>query len=363
MPVPNTMTMVYARNKVLGNSPGLSRMLPIPIGDARADGSGRFQLNAPRTSSSRYDTFGAVAIAPGYGLGWVDLDANADQPAADITLRPEDVIRGRLFDIQGMPAQGVTISVWEIRPLLPKVPALSIGCAEGVGFWWTNDDNFPAWPKPATADADGRFTVRGVGQNMRAFLTARHPRFALQQIDVETDGSSESKPITLALEPAKVITGRVIYADTGKPVPHAQLAVVTRNRHVPDFEADAEGRFRINPPSGDRYVENLVRWLPRRCPRRSFRSAWARARCRGPGPLLGSEAQARRDGRILGQVSDGRTDYSPSESLWFGQGATRESRRQAGRGTSSTPREHQNGRDPRLSRHAGERKGRPPRRR
>src|SRR6202034_4288796 len=64
-PVPNATNLVYARNKALGNSPSLSRILPIPIGDARANGSGQFHLDAPRISSSRYDTFGAVAIAPG----------------------------------------------------------------------------------------------------------------------------------------------------------------------------------------------------------------------------------------------------------------------------------------------------------
>ena len=56
-------------------------------------------------------TFGAVALAPGYGAGWVELDPDADQPAADITLRPEQVIQGRLFDVQGRPARGVTVSV------------------------------------------------------------------------------------------------------------------------------------------------------------------------------------------------------------------------------------------------------------
>ena len=61
----------------------------------------------------------------------------------------------------------------------------------------------------------------------------------------------------MALQPAQTITGRVTYADTGKPVPHALIAVfaMTRpRRHRPsDFQADAEGRFRINPMAGDRF--------------------------------------------------------------------------------------------------------------
>src|SRR5262249_32921971 len=105
-PVPNATTMVYAQSKALGHSPSLSRMYPLPIADARADGSGRFHIEAPRTSSARYDRFGAVALAPGYGAGWVELDPDAEQPVADITLRPEQVIQGRLFDLPCRPAAG-----------------------------------------------------------------------------------------------------------------------------------------------------------------------------------------------------------------------------------------------------------------
>ena len=38
-------------------------------------------------------------------------------------------------------------------------------------------------------------------------------------IEVETDDAPGAKSIRMALQPAKVLAGRVIYADTGKPVP------------------------------------------------------------------------------------------------------------------------------------------------
>jgi hypothetical protein len=72
-PVPGATVMVHARSLVYA-LPYISRPGSNPIGDARADGSGRFRLDAPRTSSSSHETFGAVALAPGYGVGWVELD-------------------------------------------------------------------------------------------------------------------------------------------------------------------------------------------------------------------------------------------------------------------------------------------------
>ncbi len=115
----------------------------------------------------------------------------------------------------------------------------------------------PAWPKPATTDAEGRFTSAAWAGISAVNLTINDPRFARQRIPVDTDGTSESKPVTLALEPAKIITGRITDADTGKPIPHAQVVILSYTETlatVNDFEADAEGRFRANPLSADRYM-------------------------------------------------------------------------------------------------------------
>ena len=232
-------------------------MRQVPIGDARADGSGRFRIDAPRTSSSRHESFGAVALAPGYGVGWVELDPDDDQPTADISLRPEQVIHGRLFDLQGRPVPDVTLSVASIRRDLPQArPAGARSRFDGVFYWWRRDANdFPAWPRPVTTDAEGRFTLRGVGRDLHASLTVHHPRFALQTIEVETDGASESKPMTAALAPAQIVNVRVTYADTGKPVPHAPLEVMAsrgRVAMVDESETDAEGRSRVNSWPADR---------------------------------------------------------------------------------------------------------------
>ncbi|MGO9465510.1 MAG: hypothetical protein ACLQIB_57865 [Isosphaeraceae bacterium] len=254
-PVPGATIVVHARSLAAGGARYPSGRSQIPIADARADGSGRFRIDAPRTSSSQHDAFGAVALAPGYGVGWVELDPDDDQPTVDISLRTEQVIHGRVFDLQGRPVPNVTLSVSSVRRVLPRAPGRVRNRFDGIAYWRTTANDFSAWPKPVTSNLEGRFTLRGVGQDLHAVLTVHNPRFALQRIEVDTDKASESKLLTAALVPAQVVTGRVTYADTGKPAPHAPLEVMASQGRVgvlAEFETDDEGRFRVNPPPADR---------------------------------------------------------------------------------------------------------------
>ena len=71
--------------------------------------------------------------------------------------------------------------------------------------------------------------------------------------------------MTTALEPAKVIIGRVTYADTGKPVAHTAISVRAYRggpAHASEYETDADGNFRANPFSTDRYAVSAgaARW-------------------------------------------------------------------------------------------------------
>jgi hypothetical protein len=251
-PVPGAMIVAHTRSLALGRPPYFMRQ--VPIGDARADRSGRFRIDAPRTSSLHHAGFGAVALAPGYGAGWVQLDPDDDQPTADIALRPEQVIHGRLFDVQGQPAPGVTVSVWSIHLDLPRALAAR-SVTDGVSFVGEAVNDFPGWPRPVLTDPEGRFTLRGLGRDLHVVLHLHHPRFALQRITFETNDASASKLLTAALAPAQILNVRVTYADTGEPVPHAPLRVMASQGKTgvnATFETDAEGRSRVKAYPTDR---------------------------------------------------------------------------------------------------------------
>ena len=117
-PVPNAAVMICSQAQGLGRAGLVEGIFPRLIGNSKADESGRFRLDAARTSSSRENTCVAVALSPGYGTGWVEFDPDANEPAAEIKLRPERVIDGRLFDVQGRPARDVLVLVQAIRRVL-----------------------------------------------------------------------------------------------------------------------------------------------------------------------------------------------------------------------------------------------------
>ena len=92
-PVPNATTMVYAGLKQPLRSDRLELMAPAAIGEAMSDASGRFRLDAARTSSSTHEKSTMIATAPDLRTRYSRIDLNLDAdfrpPTADITLRPK----------------------------------------------------------------------------------------------------------------------------------------------------------------------------------------------------------------------------------------------------------------------------------
>src|SRR5262249_3654348 len=117
-----------------------------------------------------------------------------------------------------------------------------------------------AWPAAATSDAEGRFALRGLARELNQIVVrAADPRFQSEATMLRTDDGSgriraafpiiqvdpgpDPKPITMALQPARTTTGRVTYADTGQPVPHAIVGTYSIR-----YPADDQGRFRVPAP-------------------------------------------------------------------------------------------------------------------
>jgi hypothetical protein len=233
-----------------------AQMAPYEVlGRATTDRDGRFHLEALRTASIRFFDVIAVSVSPGFGLGWAELNPDAEQPAGDIRLRPEQLVRVRMVDVRGMPAAGVEVRVQSMGERTAR------GTWDGVSHWANANppESLRAWPSSVKSDDQGRLVLSGIGRDLSIVLTIRDLRFARQDLVFDKDRNPvpEDKEITIALQPATIIEGRVLDADTGNPIPGAAIiveSVHTRGGWVTStFHADDLGRFQANPFPADRF--------------------------------------------------------------------------------------------------------------
>ena len=179
-------------------------------------------------------------------LGWADLNPDAKQPVADLKLPPEQPVRVRLVDVTGAPAHGVEVRLMSIGQQNDR------GQFEGV----STPGASRTWPGPVVTDGQGKFTLHGLGHGVNLYLSVRDLRFARQDLHIDTDVGADGKEITLALEPARIIEGRVLAADTGRPIANAVVSAsalvmnghAQRLVHAPSScGASAEGRIHDEP--------------------------------------------------------------------------------------------------------------------
>jgi RNA polymerase sigma factor (sigma-70 family) len=224
------------------------------LGQGQSDGEGRYRLDVPRIASNRAYGILALAASPGYGLGSATLNPDAEQPAADVRLQPEQVVRARLVDLTGAPARGV-----EVRVLGYWRPN-DRGTSEGDGAWLgTNPPKgVRAWPRAIIrTDEQGRIALAGIGRGFNITLDVRDMRYARQDLHIDAGKAESSREVNLVLQPARTIEGRVLAADTGRPIPNAivSASALIRNEHAngiftEKFRADDQGRFVMNPIAG-----------------------------------------------------------------------------------------------------------------
>ena len=230
------------------------------LGQTTTDASGRFRIEAAGVSSARFLEVYALAGAagPGSGFGCLRVHPDAGESALELRLRPEQLIRGRLVDLSGEPAAGVEVSFNRVQGVAPMAGAGNFDSFYlGFGYAWSLPPReLRAWPKAIKTDAQGRFTLTGIGRGLSVILFIQDSRFAQQRFDVQAADRDDSKEVTLALHPAKIIEGRALAADTGRPIPGAVISVRASfgsfgGMFTTKFQADDQGRFKISPYSGD----------------------------------------------------------------------------------------------------------------
>ncbi len=226
------------------------------LGQGQSDGDGRFQLDSPRTASTRVFEVFAVAAAPGFGLGWAELNPDAEQPVADIRLQPEQVVRVRLVDVTGAPARGVEVIVSGIGRINDK----------GKIRRGLPRDDQPAgirvWPRPVKTDDQGRIALSGIGRGAACRSPCERPplrppgsRTSIQprlrppaRPPSRSSRPGSSRAACSPPTPASPIPNAVVSASGLEMNEHARGYFVTK------FRADDQGRFAMNPTAAESYT-------------------------------------------------------------------------------------------------------------
>ncbi len=232
---------------------------PILLGQTNSDADGRFRIDATRTGSNRVFEVHLLAAASGFGLGWADLNPDAKEPTAEIRLQPEQLLRARLVDVTGAPARGVEVRVKSLSR--PGNNRSSGERADGVWIYTRPPEGNRTWPRPLKSDDQGRIVIHGGVRGTSVSLGVDDLRFARQGLTLDTGLMAAFREKTLALQPSRIIEGRVIAADTGKPVPNAIVSASTfvenataRGYFTAKFHADEKGHFKMNPIAGASYT-------------------------------------------------------------------------------------------------------------
>jgi RNA polymerase sigma factor (sigma-70 family) len=240
-PAAGVRVAVVARQGVLLSSwEGWSALRNDVIGQGKTDAEGRFRLIAARTDPlMNVRSVRVLAMKEALGLAWKAVDPNAEKADVELRLTPVQPVRGRLVGIQGEPAAVVKVHVARItRP--PEKGEREEDAAIRPPA---------ALPLAVTTNARGEFAFACFGPNVKLELEIKDPRY--QRKDewfVETANKKQCENLQLVLPPGQVVEGRILYADTRTPVPHARLMIASP--YIVDDQADADGRFRISIFSG-----------------------------------------------------------------------------------------------------------------
>jgi RNA polymerase sigma factor (sigma-70 family) len=266
-PLAGAQVAVCGRQGLLLNSwQGWASLRNEVLGRTKSDKDGSYRLTVPRTDPLMTKRFvRVVATAPGRGLAWKALDPDAERAEAEVRLAPVQRVNGHVVGLQGEDAAGVTIHVARITRKPEK------GEHE--------DDEVLRPPGglavSATTDAKGNFVFAGFGPGVKLELEIRDPRYERKdEWVIDTGDKKQCENIRLVLGAGRCVEGRVVYEDTGKPVPHARLMFANP---IVEAEADEQGRFKVSlfgprdygtglvldigvhayPPTGEPYVNTF----------------------------------------------------------------------------------------------------------
>jgi len=254
--------------------------LPDVLARTKTDSEGQFAFKdvaAPAFKRSegvgtQVFPWDVIATADGHGLAWKHLSSQSMRTPIRLTLSDEGVIRGRLVDPDGKPAAGVRADVYQVAEL--DQPVRQNDGAEGyLNLSWSS------FPLRATSGVDGRFSIGRLPAGVRIGFYLNDDRFerktffAASTDQVQPDlvdrtynsgGRMEVRNLpvytadfTVQVNATNhVLFGRVLFDDTGEPVPG--IKIYRWHKHV--ATSDDAGRYRIERLAAGKHELHAYAW-------------------------------------------------------------------------------------------------------
>lgn len=240
----------------------------------RTDEEGRFQVVIPNYGGKE----NLIAYHEGYGIDWVSFhDSTSTTKPVELKLVEDLPITGKVLSTEGKPIPGVRVSISGIA--IPKDEKLD----DFLAGWMTNLQEILTTPEKrlycslegivghSITDAEGRYKLRGVGKERLATILFEGAGIARSQPQLVTRKGFDPKPYNevllksdysdlrvlnrflgliapdhvLIAEPGRVIEGRILEANGGKPIAGCGVSVMTGYDDGMTTTSDHDGKYRF----------------------------------------------------------------------------------------------------------------------
>jgi len=231
---------------------------------------GRFELKLP-SDEKKLEKIKVVAGVEGYGIQWRDVPSVSIPDSFELVLPKLLPIRLRLVDIEGRPAQGVSLAVTFL-----KRTGSPMSGQDFLGSLKDLPEMAQLWPLSQKTDSEGRCQILRMGNGIGAFLQVEgNDLFAPQSLMINSGEAEErgendatfraqvkndlkDQELVMPLAPAQFFEGQITLADTGKPAAGVKVGVWASQQQFGSMvtvngKTDDLGKYRINPEAGIRF--------------------------------------------------------------------------------------------------------------
>lgn len=269
--------------KLFLSYPNVANVQPQLLGESGQDGRFEFRVDKSRLNTSftpdPWSTAAITAVAEGFGFEWVEVSKTDADGDLTIKLLKDVPIHGRILTLEGRPVVGATVKLVTVTApdagLDDYIKELRGGLRGDRALQSSRlgRSSFPGMRDTAVTDAEGRFTLSGIGAERVVQMRVTADEIEHVHIRALTREMEPIEPPRIGpgigvstkvfganfeflARPSRKIVGTVRERG-GKPLPRIAVSSISGDRL--DATTDAQGRFElIGHAKAQQYQVNVV---------------------------------------------------------------------------------------------------------